>query len=284
MIGKTKKIIKKLEGNFKDLNRIRKYIKAPLRLEIHAADHCNLNCANCSHFSPISEPSFCNPDKLAESLVVLGKYERLFDRVKILGGEPLLNPQLPEIIELTRKNFPHIDIKIATNGILLLNENKVPINFWETLRKNNVTLMITQYPVNVDFQEIERKCIEEGIKVSIKDAKIWRKTLLKDTHEELSFKSRLLKVKYCLIKYCIQLYDGRLYPCNYVAYINKLNNYFGTSFKLDSKDYLEVNKIKSAWQIRKFMLLATPFCKYCMGHKQPGEWQHSCKDLKEWVQ
>ena len=34
------------------------FYRHPYYLEIHAADHCNLNCQGCSAYSPISEKIF----------------------------------------------------------------------------------------------------------------------------------------------------------------------------------------------------------------------------------
>ena len=35
-------------------------------LEYHITDHCNLNCAGCSHFSPLAKPWFVDPDTFEE--------------------------------------------------------------------------------------------------------------------------------------------------------------------------------------------------------------------------
>ena len=40
--------------------------------------------------------------------------------IHLMGGEPLLNPNCERFFELTRKYFDKTEIKLITNGILLL--------------------------------------------------------------------------------------------------------------------------------------------------------------------
>lgn len=74
-----------------------------LYLETHVADMCNLKCRGCMHFSNIAiHPNY--PD--------LQKFERDFRRlselfsnifiIRLMGGEPLLNPGLGEYIRIAR--------------------------------------------------------------------------------------------------------------------------------------------------------------------------------------
>ncbi|MBR5637205.1 MAG: hypothetical protein IKW81_09780, partial [Pseudobutyrivibrio sp.] len=73
-----------------------KYYRLPY-LEYHVADHCNLNCSSCVHFSPlVKEPTFTDFDKLECDLMQLKRKVHYFDAIRILGGEPLLNDRLSD--------------------------------------------------------------------------------------------------------------------------------------------------------------------------------------------
>ena len=48
----------------------------------------------------------------------------------LLGGEPLLNPEINEYIKISRKYFPKTRISIITNATLL---NDMDENFWKIL-------------------------------------------------------------------------------------------------------------------------------------------------------
>ena len=104
------------------------YVYAPqwekpflFRLETHVVDHCNLNCSSCNNFSSL-EPckSFASVEQYDKDLARL---KTLFDNVCILGlqgGEPLLDPDRAlHFAEVARKHFPHSDIRILTNGLLI---------------------------------------------------------------------------------------------------------------------------------------------------------------------
>ena len=89
-------------------------------LEYHVADHCNLNCKYCTHYSPlVQEPVFTDLEKFKLDLQLLK--ERIDDIgvIRILGGEPLLNPQLSEFITYTRRLYPKAVITVVTNGLLI---------------------------------------------------------------------------------------------------------------------------------------------------------------------
>ena len=94
-------------------------------VEIQIVDHCILKCDNCNHLANIASPWFMSKEEFEFTLQKI-KEELLphgLKRVMILGGEPLLHPQILEFCMLARKIFPSgIDIDLLTNGILLTPE------------------------------------------------------------------------------------------------------------------------------------------------------------------
>ncbi|WP_084011010.1 radical SAM protein [Pseudofrankia sp. DC12] len=86
-------------------------------LEVHVVDQCNLDCVACSHESPFMPRRLENPEALGPSLSKLWQYYRA-PIIKLLGGEPLLHPNLDEIIKEVRA-ATDARIRIVTNGALL---------------------------------------------------------------------------------------------------------------------------------------------------------------------
>jgi len=67
-------------------------------IEFHISDTCNLNCKYCSMFSALAqENSFPDINAYCRDLKQLKKYFRSVKRVKLLGGEPFLNPELGSV-------------------------------------------------------------------------------------------------------------------------------------------------------------------------------------------
>ena len=112
-------------------------------LEIHLTDNCNLNCRGCAHFCPISEKWFASPITYAQDMLQLRKLFSNIQVIRLMGGEPLLNPKIKFFLDYTRSCFPKADIRLVTNGVLL---DKQPVSFWDTCRTNSISIDITIYP------------------------------------------------------------------------------------------------------------------------------------------
>ncbi|HUS64243.1 MAG TPA: hypothetical protein VMZ28_06855, partial [Kofleriaceae bacterium] len=87
-------------------------------LEAHIVDHCNLTCAECCSLSPFLPRWLATPESLAADLsraaTVLAP--RVF---KLVGGEPLLHPELVACLQAARRSRIAPVLSITTNGLLL---------------------------------------------------------------------------------------------------------------------------------------------------------------------
>ena len=111
-------------------------------LETHIVDNCNLKCNKCSHFCHlIDEEIMINVDDFEKDMSILSKNCNIF-QLKLLGGEPLLHPQINELITISRNYFPKSRISIGTNGILL---KTMKNTFWKTMQKNHILIDISKY-------------------------------------------------------------------------------------------------------------------------------------------
>ena len=101
-----------------------------LRFETHIVEHCDLNCRMCTHFSPLAVPRFAELSTFSRDL---RRLRELFGDdvayIMLLGGEPLLHPELPDFLCTARTFFPNTDVILYTNGLKLPQMNPV---FWES--------------------------------------------------------------------------------------------------------------------------------------------------------
>jgi Radical SAM superfamily len=113
-------------------------IRVP-KLEMHLAYGCNLRCENCCHYSDY-RPGGLVP--LAEGSDWLKSWSIRLEPVNfsLLGGEPLLNPEVPAYIKVAREQWPHTKIRLVTNGLLL---PRTPLEFWRTLAETEATLTVS---------------------------------------------------------------------------------------------------------------------------------------------
>ena len=71
-------------------------------LESHVVDHCNLTCDECCSLSPWLPRWSVSPDDLARDLTLAARV--LAPSVfKLVGGEPLLHPDLVELVHVARR-------------------------------------------------------------------------------------------------------------------------------------------------------------------------------------
>jgi hypothetical protein len=109
---------------------------ANARIEINVVEHCNLSCRSCSHLSPLMPRRIVSPEQVAEDLARLGSaYHARW--VRLVGGEPLLHPQLLDVIEAARQSRIADRISVVTNGVLL---TKMDDDFWRAVDAIEVSL------------------------------------------------------------------------------------------------------------------------------------------------
>jgi organic radical activating enzyme len=103
---------------------------------INVVEHCNLRCRSCAHLSPVMPEHFVDPGALGADLTALSKSYHV-NVLKILGGEPLLHPGLPEVLRAARRSQVADRLEIWTNGLLL---PRMDGSVWEAVDSVRISL------------------------------------------------------------------------------------------------------------------------------------------------
>jgi hypothetical protein len=163
----------------------------------------------------------------------------------------------------------------------LPNQNE---EFWDACRENDVTIIITNYPVKRDDERIKymaqkHKIILEYWGGEIKTFDQIPLDMTGSQNPEKSFNKCLTK------NLCIQLKDGNLYICHTAAYAEHFNRFFKQNIPLDRKDCINIYKVKNIREIFTFLCRPIPFCKYCVttGAVHGIKWKFSQKNIEEWI-
>lgn len=243
-------------------------------LEVHLVDHCNLSCNACTHFSSISPEKFANINEFEKQMKALSKKLR-FNRIRLLGGEPLLHPDIADFIEVTKKYFPKSFVSICTNGILLPSMKK---DFWDTCRKNNVVIDISKYPVIEDKAALFENLIKEnnvdfGGFHDGRDRKLF--------HNQWGNSDKYVSFENCAIhrKNIAILKDGRIFVCPKTAFIDIYNKYFAQSVPQGKGINIYFSSGKN---IKKYLSKPVETCKYCSYMWKIVDWHISQKQSEEW--
>lgn len=253
-----------------------------LYAEIQLCDRCNLNCAYCSHFAPVAKPYIISMETLAAECQRL-KHLNLHE-INLLGGEPLMHPQLPEAIRLVRSILPDTKITINTNGLLL---GRMKSQFWQACRECAATILITPYPKAGlwKYFSVFWLVLKNRIRMKCYNCR-WKFRL-----QLLSQKPRttdLRQIASCYLNckiYCTQVRNATLWPCAYAAYAFTLNERFGTSFKTTPADGLILNDDLTPTDVRLWLFRAKPFCCHCgFLSAKKVKWQKSKCERGEWIE
>lgn len=266
---------------------IRKYPGPYLEFEVHLAEHCNLNCKGCDHFSPIAEPKFADINVFERDFKRMS--ELFGDSVKsinLLGGEPLLNPRITEYIAIARECFRNVqktEIRVVTNGILL---KTMPEYFWHQCQKYSIKVCITKYPIGLKYDELFDIGTKNNVTVEFYDPTDGEKELYRVPLKlEGNMDPKRNYYKCPSANVCCFLKNGRLYTCTLVPNIEHFNKYFGTNLPVSEEDSIDIYSAKSKEEIFYFLSKPINFCRFCdTESKEYGiKWTQSCKDIKEWL-
>lgn len=250
----------------------------PYIVETHLVDHCNLNCKGCSHFAPlVHDEGFTNIDIFKRDITKLRQIFNDVYEIRLMGGEPLLHPEIDAFTKVTREIFPKARIAIATNGVLL---QKMQSSFWETCEEKKALIKITNYPIHLDFKAIRQ--LAESHKVQIKipkqvNAFFQFMNLNGNANPTWSFQT-------CRAMYLTPfLRDGKLYSCSFAPHAFIFNNYFKKVIPISEDDSINILEDVTAKEVLDFLAHPIPLCKWCLEKRPTMEWGRTKKEMNEWV-
>lgn len=101
------------------LGTVRRLIdRRPLAAHLYVTEQCNLDCHYCNEYdNSIPHPRLDDVRRWLDKIRSLGVL-----RLGIQGGEPLMHPDLVEIIRYAKEDAGFLHLSMATNGFLLTRE------------------------------------------------------------------------------------------------------------------------------------------------------------------
>ncbi len=254
-------------------------------IEFHIVEHCNLNCKGCIHFSPLAEKSCISVKEYRNDVKKMAELTKgKIKTINILGGEPLLHPELLKILKITRTYFPDSEIKLISNGILVLSQKE---NFWQIMKRNRIHLSVTEYPLSINYQQISRLTKKYGIEYSFyapnKENSQWHFPIdIAGAQDENYSFNHCRQGNNCTN---INIIKGKLYMCPICSNIKYFNKYFNKNCVVENLDYLKISEIKDIHEIEDFISKPSPFCRYCNVNDRTfnNKWEVSKRKIEEWV-
>lgn len=251
-------------------------------VEIHVTDHCNLNCAGCTHFTPFARKWFADAQQVGRDLAALREKFRYIRHVTLLGGEPLLHPEYDKLVKVVKSVSPESLVTVVTNGLLLKGE---PLNrFLSVCAENAVRVKWTVYPP-------VRHRRDELVK-AFRDAKVEMFMV-----EVGDFYVRMLPeggnpgkaMRFCRKStYCPYLRDGRIYTCAQAyhirEYIEACRRESGEDVKMCPSRGLDVYDAGlDGMKILYYLMEPCETCRFCADSFRFMEWKQSDGCVREWI-
>lgn len=238
-------------------------------LEMNLVDFCNLNCVGCTHFSPLFDKYIPSFNKRFADFV---RIKNLFDRVLLLslmGGEPLLNPEITEYMEQARLCFPKTEIQLLTNGLLLPNMAE---EFFYVANRYDITLVISEYQPTRRIMKKICECLNKyDIKYIIRSYA--HKTVF---NRPLTTQKNTSYEKCCMSDGCVAVCEGRIARCPTLLYLWKFNQYFQQS--LPEEGVFTLDEFTDGHTLVSKLKKRVPLCDYCI--KNEIKW-HPCEKIKK---
>ncbi|MCE3017455.1 MAG: radical SAM protein [Pirellula sp.] len=254
-------------------------------LEFHAAHACNLYCAQCSHYSNFHAGGIVSvEDARANFEAWQGRLGP--KQIAILGGEPTLNPDLIQIIELARSAFPDSSGLFVTNGFFLDRHPDLP----RALLDNGFRMDVSQHgnspAYRKQFTEVLQRLAEwraaySALKITVREShKGWRQQYRMIDGKPMPFDSSPRAAwKICLQRSCTQLFKGHLWKCPALAYFATMER----KLRLEAipawqlfRDYKACPPTASDNEVREFFATREilqcglcPACKIPFHHQDP---------------
>ena len=245
-------------------------------LEIHAAHGCNLTCDSCSHFSNQGHSGLLTPESADEQMALWS--HRINPRAfSILGGEPLLNKNIEQILEVARKHWKN-DIYLITNGLLLHRFPSMP----ETLERLNVGMIISRHHSGTEytskFMEMFRLLRtwkkNHDFKFELRDSFTdWTRRYHGYADRIMPFEDDDARAswKACPAKTCRQIHEGNVYKCSPITYLQLQKKKYTISEKWDP--YLAYEPLSPSCSDSEmaafFAREEEPICTMCPARPEP---------------
>lgn len=237
-----------------------------MQIEFHLADHCNLNRKGCSHFSNlVPQPIFPDKEQFVRDLHQLAGYFSQIHDFYLLGGEPLLNPEIGVYIRTVREAFPYTNVIIVTNGLLLLTLKEEVI---QTIKENRVHISISDYAC-LDRDKIISFIQAHALSADLREGKECFSKYLNprgDSDKEQVFSN-------CIRRNCTFLAKGKMAACCQPFVVHYFNDYFHENLpEEEGIDLYEPGL--TGWEIQKRLITPMESCRYCSADV-PFDWAMS---------
>lgn len=232
-------------------------------IDVIITERCTLRCRDCVQLiSHYKHPIHYDTELISASIKKFSEIVDAVGYVRLIGGEPLLHPDIADICEkAVYDNF--LNVGITTNGTVVP-ENDV----LERLSKLPIDINISNYgelsgKINLLQEKLEAYDIDYSI--LSQEYEWFRVNLPKENNRSEEEKQQVYSN--CRCKENQTLLNGRLYRCNYSGAIEPFHFIKNTYFDVMAED-VKPDEKKKKLRIFEEKMPFLEACEYCNMWKQ----------------
>lgn len=235
-------------------------------VDIIITERCSLKCKDCSNLMQYyMKPSDCGTDDIMKTI---DQFLLVVDEVnefRVIGGEPFMNKNWPEIIKKLNAEKKVRKVVIYTNGTI-----SPSVDNLDCLSNRKVLVLITDYgKLSRNIGKMSELFDRNGIAYYVQKAHGWTNCSAITPHQRSVEEQCNLFAECCARNTCT-LSDGKLFRCPFAANAARLHalpdfkgDYVALALRRGMKTALKSKKLK----IRAFIYGKSYLdsCDYCNG-------------------
>jgi len=211
-------------------------------VEIMVTQACNISCAGCTNYSDLTHNGYLTWQQGRQQIQPWLSKVTIPD-FGILGGEPLMNPQIRDWITGLRELMPESQIRFTTNG-LLLEKNfdivdllhqigncvfKIAVHKKDDQLENIIQRVFDSYDWQpVTEYGVERFKTKNNFRFHVRRPDVFWKTFQGNYNNMRPHDSNPSDAfSICCQQTCPLLYNGRLYKCSTSGLLKDVLEKFG---------------------------------------------------------
>ena len=203
---------------------------------------CNLHCDGCGNYTNYGMKGFMDADETAAAMKAWSA-RVAFENFRILGGEPMIHPELGRFVAAAAECWPEAKRWVVTNGLLLARRAELI----ETMVATGTRLLISFHSDDPRYLERMRPALAEakrwsaaGVAVRIEDYRAFVRMYRGIGRNMRPFADGNPSGSWtgCLARRCINLKAGRLWKCPQTAYLAEVLAHFALTENPEWAPYL----------------------------------------------
>jgi organic radical activating enzyme len=132
--------------------------------ELHVVEHCNLRCTACCNMSPYLDEKTLSVAEIEAMCRTMAAHLEV-DVFKIMGGEPLLHPDIAGVLRAIRGTGISKKIRLFTNGLLL---HSMGDEFWAALDELTISNYSSAPVKGAMLEEIHARARAHDVVLNVK--------------------------------------------------------------------------------------------------------------------